>query len=119
MKRFMTENTAKNINFDYIFSEVKPITEYGIKKKQEAVPFLKGQEADLKNEFNKIRAFIENRKRRDIIDVLKHIKNIYETVERANKNQVLDEVELFEVKNFLIQVQRLDKILRGISIDNL
>lgn len=119
MKRFMTENTAKNINFDYIFSEVKPITEYGIKKKQEALPFFKGQEADLKNEFNKIRAFIENRKRRDIIDVLKHIKNIYETIERANKNQVLDEVELFEVKNFLIQVQRLDKILRGISINNL
>ena len=114
----MTDNTIKNINFDYIFNEVKPITEYGIKKKQEAKPFLKGQEADLKKEYNKIREFIENRKRRDIIDVLKHIKNIHETLERAKNNQVLDEVELFEIKNFLIQVQKMDKILRGISIND-
>ena len=111
----MTENTIKNVNFDYIFNEVKPITEYGIKAKQKAKPFKKGQEADLKSEFNKIRAFIESKQRRSIIDVLKHIKNILETIQRANSNQVLDEVELFEIKNFLILVEKIDKILRGIS----
>lgn len=117
--KFMTDGTIKNINFDYIFNEVRPITEYGIKKKQEAKPFRKGQEADLKLEFNKIRAFIESSKRRDIIDVLKHVKNIYETLERAKHNQVLDEVELFEIKNFLIQTDRMDRILRTLSIDDL
>lgn len=119
MADFMTENTAKNINFDYIFSEVKPITEYGIKKKQEAKPFYRGQEVDLRDEFRKIKIFIESDKRRTIIDVLKHIKNIYETLDRAKKDQVLDEVELFEIKNFLIQTQRLDKALRTLSIDDL
>lgn len=114
MINFMTENTRKNINFDYIFNEIKPITEYGIKKKQEAQPFKRGQEADLKIEYGKIRAFIENSKRRDAIDTLRHIKNISETVERAFKNQILDEVELFEVKNFLIQVKKMAKIIRGI-----
>jgi len=115
----MTENTIRNINFDYIFNEVKPITEYGIKAKQEAKPFIKGQETDLKTEFNKIRAFIELKQRRDIIDVLKHIKNIHETIDRAKGNQVLDELELFEIKNFLILVEKMDKILRGISIKDL
>lgn len=115
----MTENTIKNVNFDYIFNEVKPITEYGIRTKQEAKPFIKGQEADLKAEFNKIGAFIESRQRRDIIDVLKHIKNILETIQRAKSNQVLDEVELFEIKNFLILVEKMDKILRGISNNDL
>ena len=119
MKSFMTENTIKNINFDYIFNEIKPITEYGIKTKQEAKPYVKGQEADLKAEFNKIRAFIELRQRREIIDVLKHIKNIHETLHRAKGKQVLDEVELFEIKNFLIFVEKMDKILRGISIIDL
>ena len=90
MADFMTENTVKNINFDYIFSEVKPITEYGIKKKQEAVPFRKGQEEDLRKEFNKIRTFIESDKRRSIIDVLRHTKNIYETLNRAKNNQDSD-----------------------------
>ena len=111
----MTENTMKNINFDYIFNEIRPITEYGIRAKQEAKPFIKGQEADLKTEFNKIRALIESRQRRDLIDVLKHTKNIFETIHRAKSNQVLDEVELFEIKNFLILVEKIDKILRGIS----
>ena len=115
MNSFMTEKTVKNVNFDYIFNEVKPITEYGILAKQGAKAFIKGQEADLKTEFNKIRAFIENRQRRDIIDILRHIKNILETIQRARSSQVLDEVELFEIKNFLIQVEKLDKILRGIS----
>lgn len=115
----MTERTIKNINFDYIFNEVRPITEYGIKKKQEAKPFTKGQEADLKKEFNKIRAFIESDKRRDIIDVLKHIKNIFEILERAKNNQVLDEVELFEIKNFQIQSEKMDKVLKTICIDDL
>ena len=115
----MTENTVKNINFDFIFNEVKPITEYGIKKKQDAKPFKRGQEADLRNEFNKIRAFIESDKRRDIIDVLRHVKNIHETLERAKSNQVLDEVELFEVKNFQIQTERMDKVLKTMSINDL
>ena len=115
----MTENTIKNINFDYIFNEVKPITEYGIRKKREAKPFKMGQEAGLRNEFNKIRAFIESEKRRDIIDILKHIKNIHETLDRAKNNQVLDEVELFEIKNFQIQSEKMDKVLKAVSIDDL
>lgn len=119
MTGFMADSTIKNINFDYIFNEVKPITEYGIRTKRQAKPFTKGQEADLKIEFNKIRAFIENSKRRDVIDVLKHIKNILETLDRVKNNQVLDEVELFEIKNFQIQCEKLYKILRTMSIDDL
>jgi len=85
LNSFMSESTVKNVNFDYIFNEIKPITEYGLKAKQEARPFVRGQEEDLKTEFNKIRAFIESRQRRDIIDILKHIKNILGTIHRAKK----------------------------------
>jgi DNA mismatch repair protein MutS2 len=112
----MTESTMKNINFDYIFNEIRPITEYGIKAKQEAKPFTKGYETELLEEFNKIEAFLDMKERRDAIDVLKHIKNIVETIERAKNNQVLDEVELFEIKNFLMQIDRMEKSLRGTLI---
>ena len=112
----MTEVTKKNINFDYIFNEVRPITEYGIKTKLEAKPYTKGQEIELNDELNKISAFFESRNKRDVIDVLKHIKNIYETIERAKNNQVLDEVELYEIKNFLIQVERMEKCLKVFSL---
>ena len=117
MKSFMTENTIKNINFDYIFNEVRPITEYGIKKKSQVKPFIKGEESNLKKEFNKMNSFIENDKTLDVINLLKHVKNIWEILNRAKKNQVLDEVEIFEVKNFLIQVEKLDKVLSGVATD--
>ena len=115
----MTEYTAKNINFDYIFNEIKTITEYGSREKKKAKPFKRGQEAGLRKEFNKIRTFIESNKRREIIDVLKHVKNISETMNRVNGNQVLDEVELFEIKNFQIQTEKLGKMLKTISISDL
>ena len=43
MNSYMSESTVKNVNFDYIFNEIKPITEYGLKAKQEAKPFIRGQ----------------------------------------------------------------------------
>lgn len=116
MKNFMSDNTKRNINFDFILNEIKPITEYGIKTKKEAQPFVKGQEEELLIEFNKIRAFTDTKKRREIIDILKHIKNIQEIIVRAKNDQALDIVELFEVKNFLIQSEKLVKSLRGTLI---
>lgn len=110
---FMTEQTVKNINFDYIFDEIRPITEYGIKTKKESKPYLRGQENDLLKEFDRISLFVGSMERRNVIDVLRHIKNIYETIERAKNNQVLDEVELYEIKNFLIQADKLYKCIKN------
>ena len=39
----MTEDTKKNTNFDFFIQEIKPITEYGIKEKQYAVPYARGE----------------------------------------------------------------------------
>lgn len=116
MKNFMSENTKRNINLDYVLNDIRPITEYGIKEKQSARPFVKGQEEELLIEFEKIKLFSGTKKRREIIDILKHIKNIHEIMDRANKDQALDIVELFEVKNFLIQSEKLVKSLRGTLI---
>jgi DNA mismatch repair protein MutS2 len=116
LSKFMTESTRKNINFDYILDEIRPITEYGIKTKIGATPFVEGQEDMLLEEFNKIQTFMEIRQRRDAIDVLKHIKNVSDTIERAKNNQVLDEVELFEIKGFLMQIEKMEKSLRGTLI---
>jgi hypothetical protein len=64
----MSEKTIKNLNFDFIFGEVRPITEYGIRVKKDARPFVKGQERELEEELHKIKSVIETNKRRDIID---------------------------------------------------
>ncbi len=112
----MTERCKKNINFDFIFDEVKPITKYGANSKKDAKPFLHGQEEELKIELDKIEVFLNTDKRREIIDILKQIRYIGETLQRAKSNVVLDEVELFEVKKLLVYIEKLEKSLRGTLI---
>jgi DNA mismatch repair protein MutS2 len=113
LKEFMTENCKKNINFDFIFDEIKPITKYGINCKKNAKPFVQGQEKDVELEFDKLEAFLKSDKRREIIDILKQIRYIGETLQRAKGGVVLDEVELFEVKKLLIYIEKLEKSLKS------
>lgn len=112
LKEFITENCKKNINFDFILDEIKPITKYGVNCKKNTKPFVKGQEKEIEIEFDKLEAFLKSDKRREIIDNLKEIRFIGETIERAKAGIVLDEVELFEVKKLLIYVEKLRKTLR-------
>lgn len=113
MIKFITEECKRNINFDYILEGVRPITKYGILAKNNAQPFLSGQEDKLSVELEKVKAFLTTPKRRKAIDALKEIRFIQETLQRAKNNVILDEVELFEVKKFIIYVEKLGKSLRG------
>ncbi|HBB29415.1 MAG TPA: hypothetical protein DC000_09250, partial [Clostridiales bacterium] len=119
LKDFITEKCKKNINFDFIFDEVKPITKYGINCKRNAQPFLPGQEEELLIELSKVEAFLNMSKRRELIDILKQIRYIGETLQRAKNNVVLDEVELFEVKKFLVYVERLKKIIDNLKVNTM
>lgn len=93
--------------------QIRPITEYGLKTKLAAKPFIFGQENELKHELEKVEIFTRIRQRRDVIDILKCMKNISQTVLRAKKNNILDEVELFEIKVFLMNLEKMEKSLRG------
>ncbi len=119
LNEFISEKCKKNINFDFIFDEVKPITKYGINCKRNAQPFLPGQEKELLIELSKVEAFLNMSKRRELIDILKQIRYIGETLQRAKNNVVLDEVELFEVKKFLVYVERLKKIIDNLKVNTM
>lgn len=116
MNDFITESCKKNINFDYIFDEIKPITKYGQIIKETTSPFLPGQENELIVELKKVEAFLLMQNRKDLIYILKEIRYIQETLQRAKNNVVLDEIELFEVKKFIIYSEKLEKSLRGTLI---
>lgn len=112
-KEFITESCKKNINFDFILDQIKPITKYGQNCKKHAKPYTYGQEQELEIEFDKLEAFLNTNKRREVIDILKQIRYIAETLQRAKNGVVLDEVELFEVKKLLIYIEKLEKCLKG------
>jgi DNA mismatch repair ATPase MutS len=116
LKEFITENCKKNINFDFILDQIKPITKYGQNCKKHAKSFTYGQEQELETEFDKLEIFLYSDKRREAIDILKQIRYITETLQRAKNGVVLDEVELFEVKKLLICIEKLEKSLKSTHI---
>lgn len=113
---FISEKTIKNINFDFILNEIKPITEYGNNIKKITVPYTKGQEKRLLEELEKVNTFIKLENKRKFIEIFKHIKNITKVIENVKNDLVLDDVELFEIKNFLILLKKIKTILKQSSI---
>lgn len=108
----MTKKTIKDINFDYILNNINPITVYGREVKKNNPPFFPGQEKELINELDKVEAVIKFNEKTKIITILNHIKNLSETIDRAKNNITLDTVEIFEVKNFLIQLEKINSLLK-------
>ncbi len=113
---FITEKTIKQINFDYILEKLNPVSSYGKKYKKKLKPFLPSMEKELMEELNKIEDTLKTRNRLDLISVIAHIKDLSETFERAKNDDILDVVEFFEIKNFIFQIEKLAKNLRGSSL---
>lgn len=116
MISLMTNKTIKDINFDYILNSINPITGYGREVKKNNPPFFPGQEKQLIKELDKVEAVINLKEKTKIITILNHIKNLIETIERAKENITLDIVEIFEVKNFLLQLEKINFLLKDSEI---
>jgi len=103
----ISENTIKSLDFQYILNMIEPYSPYGIKKKKKMRIFKPGEEEDLLEELNKVEFFLKHKKRDEMKSILAHFKEVGESIEKAKKGYVLLTVELFEIKNFLIQVNKL------------
>ncbi|MDW7667930.1 MAG: DNA mismatch repair protein MutS [Bacillota bacterium] len=103
----ISKNTIKNLDFQYILNMIEPYSPYGIKKKKKMRTFILGEEGQLIEELNKIEFFLKHKKRDEMKNILAHFKEIGESIEKSKKGYILLTVELFEIKNFLIQVNKL------------
>ncbi len=104
---FMNTNTLKNLDFQHILNLIEPISPYGIKNKKNIRIFMPGEEEELKEELDKVELFLKHEKRDDLKNILAHTKEVGESVEKAKKGYVLLTVEIFEIKNFMIQCEKV------------
>lgn len=117
---FLNEHTRKSIDLEYILGLVTPMTPYGIQKKWDLIPFKIGQEKELEEELCKIETIITSmdeheQEYRDMEGSMHSIKEIRGSVKRAAQGFVLDEVELFEIKNFILSIRDLTEIQRKVE----
>jgi dsDNA-specific endonuclease/ATPase MutS2 len=112
---FMDKSTKESLDFQYILNNISPITPYGIMYKSRMDAFTLGKEKELKEELDKLESFlphIENSEiRREFNNIFAHIKDLRTSIKRTMDGFILTEVELFEIKNFLLLLRNLNNLI--------
>lgn len=116
---FLAKETAESMNFTEIINSLEVRTPFGRQAKAAMEPYLPGQEEELRQEFRRVSAFSVFRKEnlpfaRSLDGHLDRIKDLRRSVENAADGVVLDELELFELKLFLLAVGDIAAIITKI-----
>lgn len=103
--------TKVSIGFEYVLEMLKPVSCYGTEKSRRLKPATPDEKLLLLREFDNIERIIESYEvcKNEIgtmLRMMSHFKDIRKSLER-DANYCFDEVELFELKNFLLQYQQL------------
>lgn len=112
MESFIDKNSQDKIGIDTMLNKINPLSPYGKAKKKEMPVYRPGQEDLLKNEYNLMAYLDSYYLDRDVFSMLNHVKDITESIKKAESGEVLTAVELFEIKNFALQTIRVYKTFR-------
>lgn len=97
----------QEVGLDYFLNRVHTRTPYGIERKREKKWYDKTIIHELEFEFDQVDYFrlaLMNRPEvfKELFGILSHLKDVKNSVLRARAGEVLDEVELFEIKQFAL-----------------
>lgn len=102
---FMDKKTKQALDFQYVLNKIEVLTPYGLLYKNRMRAYLIGEEEELKYQLDILASYIPYVKdldiRRRFNDLLAHVKDLRNSLRRAREGFTLNEVELFEIKNFL------------------
>lgn len=117
---FISEDTAKNLDLDFIFDNLTVYTPYGETYKKAMRPYVTEEKNRLVEELDRIEKIVNliQRQRYDFIEMrnyFKHIKDLRLTFERVNQGDVLSTTELFEIKMFIGILEKMDINLKKLK----
>ncbi|MFW5981338.1 MAG: MutS-related protein [bacterium] len=122
--KFLDEQTGNSIGFNQIWSEINTHSPLGQSIKSNSTPFLSNNSDELEVELNNLDIIIEQIKNNkklfsNIESILRGLKDIRRTITiTRNKKTILDDIELFEVKENLIKIGKIRTILENIHLEN-
>ncbi|RXZ70364.1 hypothetical protein EPT53_03950 [Fusobacterium necrophorum] len=122
--RFIDERSIERIGFNRLLSRVEVLSNYGEEKLKNLKPFVPGEEEALERNFEEIQQFInfsEETDRKSFLLTLEscihRMKNIKKLIRMVENGNVLDEVELFEVKVQAIYMEKLQECLQELPAE--
>ncbi|SHJ57895.1 lysine 5,6-aminomutase reactivase ATPase KamC [Paramaledivibacter caminithermalis] len=119
---FISDDTARNIDLDFVFNHLTVYTPYGEIYKKAMRPYMPKEKNELIEELKRIEKVVNliQRQRYDFIEMrnyFKHIKDLRLTLKRIDEGNVLSTTELFEIKMFIGLLKKLDINLQKLKWD--
>lgn len=119
---YISTETAKNLELDYIFDNLTVYTPYGEAYKRAMKPYSSNEKKRLEEEYDRIEKISEliERQRYNFVEMrnlFKHIKDLRLTFRRVDEGEVLSTTELFEIKSFINILKKLDINLKKLKWD--
>lgn len=114
--KFLGLSQKNSIGFSFLIDRLKVITPYGLERKRNIREYKKGEEELLLKELNNIEAIIndlngEPNILNEINGKLLKIKDIRNSIKRCKKGEILDDIELYEIKIFAMISDELMNII--------
>lgn len=119
---YMSKKTKEQLGLTWILKRLIPHSPLGRTAKSRMKPFDIDAAQDLEKELNRV-FYICGKLRetpgifQNIQSILGEVKDITGSIKRAQKGGVLDEVEFFELKAFVMHCAKLEKLTRDLGLD--
>ena len=113
-RRLANVKTRRETGLDYVMFSLDLNTPFGKKQLTEVRPYYPGEEAELRDELDRVEQMIAFAKQNQILtdkiqEVFMEVKDATLTIERSGA-VTLSTVELFEIKSLLLQMRQLRKL---------
>lgn len=113
-RRLANVKTRRETGLDYVMFSLDLNTPFGKKQLKEVRPYYPGEEAELRDELDRVEQMIAFVKQNQILtdkiqEVFMEVKDATLTIERSGV-VTLSTVELFEIKSLLLQMRQLRKL---------
>lgn len=103
--RFLNKDQKEKIGYEYIVEQINTVTSVGTDLKQNARPYTRIREKELRKELNNTDVFLNFIVKKKDIDAeisfcMCRFKDLRATFKKIKDNRIMDEIELFEIKSF-------------------
>lgn len=118
----LSGETKKIIGFNYVLNQIRVITPFGFQLKERIKPYMPGQEDVLRDELDRVEILIKLIKENNeqfirIKGLLEHFKDLRNSVKSTVKGNTLTLLELFEIKNFVFLLKKLNEEILKLNWD--
>lgn len=115
--RLCNQKTKSETGYDHVVNNLCICTPYGKKRAKAVEPYEPGQEEELREDLGRLEKTVtllrEQTETIDLIrEILHEVKDNSFTIDRSDRN-VLSVVELYEIKTLLLQMEKIDELLKS------